>query len=116
MTYIYKKIRNFKPMPYVRYSDNGVRMIKHDLSFLDDSIITDFDSNRKAIWNGFYVLLSEFRNSNKNFLYDDNSPIIIEKQEDYLSIYLKSKNRRSRIDVEDACMGALAIMHMCKLV
>ena len=117
MTYTYKKIRNFNPMPctITKGSHDKEWVRTHDLSILDDSVIRDFDSSKKMIWNAFYVLLSDFIKSNKVFLYDSNSPVIIEKQSDYLSIYLKGKTRRSRIDTEDASMGALAIMHLCKL-
>ena len=117
MTYTYKKIKNFNPMPSILSKGEHDRewIRTHDLSILDKSVITDFDSSKKIIWNAFYVLLSDFIKSDKNFLYDNKSPIVIEKQSGYLSIYLKGKTRRGRVDTKDAGMGALAIMHLCKL-
>ena len=115
MTYKYKNIKNFKPMPSVITKGESDRdwVRRHDLSILDSSIITDFDSSKKLIWNRFFVFLSEFIKSDR--LFDNSSPVIVEKQSGYISLYLKEKTRRSRVDVKDASMGALAIMHLCNL-
>ena len=116
MTYTYKKIKNFNPMPNTITKGGSDRewIRIHDLSFMDQSIITNFDSRKKIIWNTFFMFLSEFIKSNK--LFDNSSPVVVEKQSGYLSLYLKDKTRRSRIDVQCPRMGALAIMHLCKLV
>ena len=117
MTYTYKKIKNFNPMPntITKGSHDKEWIRYYDLSFMDQSVITKFGSEKKAIWNSFYVFLFKFMASDR--LFDNTSPVIVEKQgEGFVSLYLKDKTRRSRIDVQCPRMGALAIMHLCKLV
>lgn len=116
MTYKYRRIQNFIPSPNTRTKASDHEYIRYyDLSFMDQSIITNFGSEKKAIWNSFYIFLFKFMASDQ--LFDASSPVIVEKQgEGFVSIYLKGKTRRSRIDVECPRMGALAIMHLCKLV
>tara|TARA_Y100000592_G_C5396520_1_gene280913 strand:- start:323 stop:670 length:348 start_codon:yes stop_codon:yes gene_type:complete len=115
MTYKYKKLQNFNPMPSVlsKGSHDKEWVRTHDLSILDTSVVTNFDSRKKIIWNAFYVFLLDFIKSDK--LFDNSSRVIIEKQSGFISLYLKGKTRRSRIDVKDASTGACAIMHLCKL-